>query len=266
MGDFVYENPPLVEVIVEMHWELEKLPSLPGAIDPFFLEFVEKFRRAIKRKGFNVEEDVAPPGAPLEFFGDQVVKRFRRKPGGWPLYQIGPGVFAANIVPPYQGWENFKPIIRDGFDTFFKTHPGTKKSLKIIRLQLRYINAFDEEFGMIHPGQFIRDQLKLAIPIPSGLNKTKKKRDADVHQEGRLMMLLNEPPDAGGIISWKGGKKKNKPAVIMEIDIRTAKGRPPQKSLSMMAWLNKSHGIVHTWFHSVLSPEIRKKMGKRIRI
>ncbi len=266
MGDFVYENPPLVEVIVEMHWELEKLPSLPGAIDPFFLEFVEKFRRAIKRKGFNVEEDVAPPGAPLEFFGDQVVKRFRRKPGGWPLYQIGPGVFAANIVPPYQGWENFKPIIRDGFDTFFKTHPGTKKSLKIIRLQLRYINAFDEEFGMIHPGQFIRDQLKLAIPIPSGLNKTKKKRDADVHQEGRLMMLLNEPPDAGGIISWKGGKKKNKPAVIMEIDIQTMKGRPPQKPLSMMSWLNKSHGIVHTWFHSVLSPEIRKKMGKRIRI
>ena len=169
--DFVYENPPLIEVIVEVHWEMQRLPSMDGAIDPFYFDFVDKFRIAVKKKGFIFEEDITPPGVPIEFLGNQPVKRFRRKEKTWPLFQIGPGVMTVNIIPPYQGWEAFIPSIRDGLNALFNTHKGLKKSVKINRLVLRYINGFDKKFGMNHMGIFVDKKLNLSVPIPSGFNR-----------------------------------------------------------------------------------------------
>lgn len=264
--DFVYENPPLVEVIAEVHWGLHRLPSIDGAIDPHFPDFLDRFRRAAKSKGFSHEELVVPAEAPLEFFGGQVTRRFRPKGGGWPLYQIGPGVMSINIVPPYRGWEEFRPIIRQGFELLLKAHIGLKSSANFNRIQLRYINAFDEEFGMQHPGDFVRDELKLGVEVPTKLKASLRKGDANIQHEGRLMTLLGDPDGAAGVLSWNKGKKEDREAVIVQIDIRAGDKSVPKTVRNMMTWLDKAHAAVHTWFHAIVSPNIAKKLGKKVTI
>ena len=46
MTNHLYENPPLVEVIGELRWELQQIPSLPpeARIDPHFESFKQDLR------------------------------------------------------------------------------------------------------------------------------------------------------------------------------------------------------------------------------
>lgn len=266
-GDFLYENPPLVEVIVELHWRLQKLTSIDGQVDVKFQELLENFQKRMKAAGFSFEEVLIPSQAPIELFGHNVVSRFRKTKGAWPLYQIGPGVFTANIVPPYHGWRAFTPIVETGLTHLIKSYPLASKLLSFERLQLRYINAFDKNFGMNNPALFVRNELRLAVPVPRGFGRTIKGSVNEVGQYGQLEMPIKEPNGAHGTVRWSPGKRYGKLAIVLEHDIRsTGPKNTPQSKKQMLEWLNSAHKVTHTWFGALISSNIKKAMGKKIPI
>lgn len=133
-------NAPLVEVIFEIKWgraeqhdngltlqfSQEEISLMPG-----------KFQVAASDAGFDVHELVKnQPPIP------HVVKyRFRKNPQGYPLYQLGDGIFTLNQLDvdgfDYD-WEVFKRDLVIGISLLEKSYPFAIKELPIIDIQLRY--------------------------------------------------------------------------------------------------------------------------------
>ena len=131
-----YRNPPLREVIAELRWGLpfpaaqqQPQPVLviaaPGAHEEFFM----RFGMQAGLLGYERAERLVPAGFPS--MPQQVIYRFRKKPPeeGTSLYQIGTGIFSINITPPYDSWQEFRPVVENGVrilledsDTLRKKH------------------------------------------------------------------------------------------------------------------------------------------------
>jgi uncharacterized protein (TIGR04255 family) len=135
--DFLYDNPPLAEVIAEIHWELVPLKSVPGGgVDPSFEPFSGAINGIFADNGYTHIERMIPDQVPLEFLAHKVVSRFRTSANKWPLFQIGPGLLTVNIVPPYQGWSSFAPALKLGFEALHKAYPSASTHLRIKRMEV----------------------------------------------------------------------------------------------------------------------------------
>src|SRR5579863_2360328 len=120
MAYTIFRQPPLVEIVAEVRWDITGLPGVPAqfaggpipvpdssALEIHFMNFASK----AAAKGFGLVERVVPTGFPL--LAHQVTLRYRNvaEVEGVPLFQLGPGVFTANLSPPYKSWEAFRPFI-----------------------------------------------------------------------------------------------------------------------------------------------------------
>jgi uncharacterized protein (TIGR04255 family) len=170
-SNFVYENPPLGEVVAELFWKLTPLVSMPGAaIDPFFEPTLERFTNAVAKVGFASTERVIPVGVPLELVAGQPVSRFRQRANSWPLYQLGAGLFTCNVVPPYGGWSIFRETLAEGIRALFEAFPAASIQLKLDVLRLRYINGFDAAQGYRgNPLAYLQSHLGLRLAPPAPL-------------------------------------------------------------------------------------------------
>lgn len=260
--EFVYENAPLREVIVEVHWHLQRLASMPdAAIDPFFQILSGTFARRVADDGYVVSEPRMPTGIPIELLGHQVMTLFRRAPNSWPVYQIGPGVFTANIVPPYDGWSSFKPVIRSGLDHLFEVHPN-RDFLRFSRVELRYMNIFTEAHGLVSASQFVRDALKLGIKPPKAVTDTALDGADGVRNVGTMRFALARPAGGTGIISWNDGTRGRKPVVTMDLTVR-AEIDPAAAPVAIVEVLDHAHDSISRWFEGFVQGGLKGKMGEK---
>ena len=261
--DFVYENPPLVEVIAEIHWRLVPIQIGPGtAIDPHREAFAEAFTEACAQHGFTVDETVVPDNVPRELLGHQVVRRFRRETNGWPLFQIGPGVVTANIVPPYDGWGEFLPIVRTAVDLLFGSYPLPERYLNIEALELRYIDAFTEDHGVADRATFIREDLGMAAPLPEPILALASETDEPVQQTASAVLQLSNPENSIASLSVENGTASDRPAVIATFRARTRGNHLRRVDRDFIAtWFDEAHGVVKEWFEAAVSDRVKEKMG-----
>ena len=179
--DFLYQKAPLIEVIAEIHWSLKNIQTLPNAkVDPYFDLFKENFVQRSKEAGLQILQELIPKGVPAELLPNQAFIRLRPEDGKWPLCQIGPGVATANIVPPYNGWAAFEPFLHGVIDRLFIAYPLAEKTLQIERLHLRYIDGFDDTFGMTNFAEFCSTELGLSVPFPSRFFEMNAINESDV--------------------------------------------------------------------------------------
>lgn len=263
-ADYIYENPPLIEVIAEIHWSLQRLQTVNGFIDPYFEKFRSACREGMKEAGYGFEEFVVPPEIPLELVGHSATNRFRRERDTWPVLQIGPGVFTANIVPPYKGWKFFRTIIHQGISLLTKFYPHSDETLKPERLHLRYINGLTDSFGMIEPSKFIREDLRLNVPLSDSFKAIIDGDNPEIGHFGRLEIPIKQPVGALAGIKWDLGAANGKRAIILEIDVKSrGTGSTPQHGKDMIAWLDDAHTITHHLFETLAMPTLSKRMGTR---
>ncbi len=263
--DFLYENPPLIEVIAEIHWKLVPLQIGPGtAIDPHREAFALAFAKACAQNGFTVEETVVPNNVPRELLGHRVVRRFRREASGWPLFQIGPGVVTANIVPPYEGWRVFLPLVRLAANMLFESYPLPERYLSIESMELRYIDAFTETHGVDDRAQFIRDDLGMASRVPDPIMSLAAETDEPVQQTASTVLNLRNPANSIAALSVENGTASDRPAVIATFRARTTGNHLQQISPGEIeAWFDDAHEIVKHWFEQVVSDRVMERMGPK---
>ena len=133
-------NAPLVEVIFEIKWgraqkqdkglmlhfSQEEISMMPG-----------KFQVVASEAGFGVHV-LIPNQPPIP----HVIKyRFRKKPNGYPLYQLGDGIFALNQTDVdgfSYDWDIFKKDLENGINLLEKSYPFPLKNLPIVDIQLRF--------------------------------------------------------------------------------------------------------------------------------
>jgi uncharacterized protein (TIGR04255 family) len=169
-NDFLYENAPLVEVIAEFRWDIQRIQSLPNAaIDPHFSKFEAEISSRLSAEGFGTIESLVPPNIPIELLANRVLKRFRPQPDKWPVFQIGPGLFTVNMTPPYGGWTQFRKILERGVDYLLASYPMPEDYLHFRQFELKYIDAFTERHGFKEMRSFLSDYMNINIAVPNEL-------------------------------------------------------------------------------------------------
>lgn len=264
-GDYVYENPPLGEVITEIFWTLVPLSAISGAfVDPFFETTSSAFRPLLAKRGFSHVERLLPEGVPLELTAGQPLFRFRASSNSWPLYQLGPGVFTCNVTPPYGGWSNFRRNVKDGLDALFEAFPVPEKQFRTNLIRLRYLNGFDAafEYDETNMPSFIASRFGLALNIPSDILKR-----LDSSPEKIIPTFEVNIPNSQGaemILRVARGEKNKKPALVLELWMQQQKNVSANTADALQEWFDRAHDTLHDVFELLATKKLKDAMGRKI--
>jgi len=98
-------------------------------------EYSNKEEMKILKQGIEKESDSLENGSCEE----EILMRFSNNDGNR-IIQLSRNTLIINLLPPYPGWEEFKPIILDRIADYISSF----KPIKIKSLGIRYINRFTD--------------------------------------------------------------------------------------------------------------------------
>jgi uncharacterized protein (TIGR04255 family) len=239
----------VVELIAELRWG-SPLPAtqsrnvivLPGGTHE---EFFMRFGSRVGVFGYEQVERIVPPGFPALPF--QAIYRFRKKAPeqGTTLYQVGIGVFSANITPPYHSWEQFRPVVEEGVRILLETRNATEKELPFSSASLRYIDAFGKQFTEGRsPAVFIRDVLEFKVQLPAAMCD-EVAQSAEVRPSIQLQIPLKSGQQMS--LALGEGSVGGEEAVVMDLTVSSEGSISPNIS-DTMALFHSAHDVCHRVF------------------
>jgi len=259
--DYLLKNAPLIEVIAELHWRLKPIfGSKAAALDPHLDEYIASFSKASGSAGFSFVEKNIPDDVPRELLAHQSLLRFRKAANEWPLFQVGPGLFAANITPPYRGWKSFDPILRQGIEILLNSYPT--QYLEIERIELRYLDGFTAKHGLTDDlGEFLRKDLFFGGRSDSltGLIAD----NGTLIQTGQQVFPTKSPKGSNAILELGTGAVGSETAIMAQFIVRGGKIEGELTVDEILNWYNEAHSTMHEWFKLNTSDRLREAMGPK---
>lgn len=250
-----FASAPLVELIADLRWRTAHATNMPeanqvqtflvgtGAVEPL-APYFDKFSRGIAAQ-FPATERLVPVGYPL--LTNQPVLRFRPAPTEQQssLYQIGPGIFTANAVPPYKSWAEFVPVIEQGVQTLLDSRIESEKDQPFSYIGLRYIDAFDDSLTGGRPvGEFIGEILGLKVQLPEVLAKY-----TSAGSQPKPALQLHIPMDGGMVMNVSVGEGTVSGRLVVIMDTTVATTTPvPAGIHPVMDTLATAHEVIHDVF------------------
>lgn len=264
----VYTNAPLVEVIVEIKWQLTPVQSTPNAaIDPFLKLFEQEYIGWAERNGYPALERLVPEGIPPELLPYRPLLRLRREASAWPLIQLGPGLLTVNTVPPYDGWAKFSEVVKPAIQALFDCYPLASKSLLISQLELRYIDAFTDKLRLEHHNEFITKHLGVSTNLPDRIFKAYVPSPEAISSIVEIIFKSKAPKDSEGRIRLEPGTNEGKGALVMQFLCRSVVQKPvPTEPKALISWFDEAHTSIRDWFDGITSEELKKRMGPETEI
>ncbi|MGE8361879.1 TIGR04255 family protein [Pseudomonas sp.] len=220
-----FDNAPLVELIVELRWgpasvfppQLQAGVALQGffsAGDPNRLEeFYMRFGGECYAKGLQRTERLTPAGFP-QLPGQAAVRYKSGEPKANKLLQVGPGVFTANAIPPYEGWELFLPYLNSGFESLIAARDDSEKRENFHTITVRYINAFGKYYLEKFTQVEMLKELGFKIQLPEAIQ-------GQLVEDAQSVSVLNvssKTQDGGRVTLTAGsGQTGNDKAVLFDL-------------------------------------------------
>ena len=245
-----FKNPPLVELVAELRWRPHGINLTPGADSNRDEELFMRFGAKISQEGFSQFERVVPPGFPLTTL--QPVYRYRRGQSeqGTSLYQLGPGLFSANITPPYNSWNNFRPIVESGIINLIACRDETEKEKPFNTVLLRYIDAFDSKFMENTTLVDFMAKLGFEIKLPTSIRNLSYPQ-AIITPILQFGIQLKD--DFNLTVSTGNGNSGGQTALILDMTLSTLKSTECDIA-QVMQVLNHAHDIIHSIFIDITKP------------
>jgi uncharacterized protein (TIGR04255 family) len=187
-----------------------------------------------------------------------VQHRFRKGRGAWPLIQIGPGIMTVNETVGYT-WDNFKSCCESAVSSLFAAHPA-RDDLKVQDLILRYIDAVPVDFDQVGLFNFLEEQMKTTISLPSSLFSDGRVKGMPAAFNWRVSFPQDDP---GGLVTlgFALGQHSNRPALIWETLVQTTGGRIPQMPNGFSSWLTRAHDLTDEWFFKLIEGELERRFA-----
>lgn len=208
-----YPNAPLVELIAEVQWFVQEPPGAPMQLNLEAAAY-DAFANKMDELGFTHSERLIPEGFPT--LAGQIVARFRSRRDQPPLYQIGPGIFSANGLPPtYSNWEGFAPFLFRGLDAVAGARSRPEEPFASIKL--RYIDAFGPGFLRGKSAQdFITEDLGFTVNLPNVVSQA-----ALTGTTPLVTLQTNSPIDRSGElqVSVGHGNVDGIPRVLLDVTV-----------------------------------------------
>ncbi len=260
-----FKNPPIVELIAELRWGTPpvmevtpgKLLELPiGSFSAHEL-FYKKFADKIAGNGYSQLERLIPEGFPSMPF--QPVYRYRKSKevADSTLYQLGVGIFTANVVPPYQSWVKFRPILENGIKLLLESFAADPNKQNINAINLRYINAFKESLLKGEGAKkFITETLGFKIELPQAILDQTTSSD-----EVKPLLKLSIPLKSNHqmMLTVAEGKVNEDESILMDIAV-SLKSEFDQTADAIMRTFDEAHNSIYTVFVGI-TEKIHDVMG-----
>lgn len=244
------KNKPLVEAIFELRWELGKNDKgLPFDNNYDFL--IGLFNNNIKNE-FGTQNKLELPFEGIPYVPHY---QFRKKPGEWPVIQLGLGLLTVNDTSNYEWEDNFNALCKNAVDKFYASYPDLSV-LQLSDLTLRYINAikFDYQNSIL---DFMKSKLKIDIALPNNLFENGGINKTPLLVNTVFSLPINKPKGAV-IYNFNRGKKDNIDSLLWEIVVTSRKSDIIKMPDNINAWLNEAHEIAEKSFFTMIEGDLEK--------
>ncbi|MNL24385.1 hypothetical protein D3C87_1458160 [compost metagenome] len=254
------ENAPLLELIAELRWRPAGLPpEVETAAGPTVIplqtnglhEFFMRFGGEVHGAGYSEVKRLVPESFPM--LAHQPIYRFNSQSEGRTksLYQVGPGLFTANAVPPYESWSSFGPLVQSGVKALLKSRDVGERNTPFLGATLRYLDAFGPSLTEGRDSAtFVRDVLGIQIELPSALTQHLQPGAAwkpflQFHIPVRSNVLL--------AVAIGDGVANDTPVVLMDTAVSFAFPIAPDADAVMVAF-NEAHELIASSFKKLMAP------------
>jgi uncharacterized protein (TIGR04255 family) len=191
--------------------------------------------------------------------------RYRRTPKDWPIFQLGPGLLAVNIVPPYRGWREYESYVTRGVDWLFASYPLPESYLKIEKLEVRYIDGFTRTHGLANYLDFIKQELTIQLEIPPRIAELSDAPEA-AKMTVELQLSTALPKNSSLALKIAPGKVREEDALIMELVCRNGHTGEFRTSAQIMEWMGSAHHLLRETFERITNDSLKERIGPKTNI
>ena len=256
-------NAPLAEVVFEIRWQL-KADNAPSLLwnDPGYPILAENFTDAAAARGFNAIKRpsygglMAPYSVLLRFHKDEALP--------FPIWQIGPGIFAANDSAGYE-WNSFRTLAVNGAKALLSSYPKMKTfKLQPTLLELRYIDSIDKSL-IAHQDvlRFLNEQTSMNVELSSFLKKKPLGKLSSASLD--FSFAVSGLRDTAFNVRVGNARIENKETIILTSKVLTKSakiigGDTMSTQLQFIGeWLDKAHGVTSPFFNQFVSPSLMEQ-------
>ncbi|HUT03134.1 MAG TPA: TIGR04255 family protein [bacterium] len=252
-------NKPLVEAILELKWELEKIAKGVRR-DPMYPFYVGKFHDLLKDDYSHIDR-LAAAQLPDEITPHEVKYRFRKAKGAYPLIQAGPGVATLNFTDEYH-WDAFLAAAKDFLRNLVEAYGlgGEEPKPRFSSILLRYINAVQVDPRDTDIIEYMSAKLHTKVALPDQVAASPQISGDPVGFYLSMSYPLNRP-EGVGTIRLATGQSSGKPAVIWELNIQSQKEQSPREVDECELWLKNAHEVAESWFFNLIKGELENQFG-----
>ena len=239
------KNKPLVEAYVEIRWRLPK-QEMGQSFDYKFL--LGRLHGQIEGK-FPYYEPLPSAHVPDEMAGHTVQHRFRTQQDGWPVIQVGPGIFTFNETSQYI-WPSFKADVLEAVEDYYSAYPQ-KEKLEPVSIFLKYIDAIQFDHIREDVRQFLRDKLKVGIALPDDLFESGHIEHNPRSLKFEVSFPCDKPKGQVVVLFATGSSNKDGneyPSIIWHTTVQSLGNNVPIIPKGLENWLDSAHEITHDWF------------------
>lgn len=250
------KNKPLVEAIFEMRWKLQGVPPGPQSDPHYKILLGRLYDRMLT--DYPEHEQLQTANVPDEIVGHMVQHRFRVGVEGWPLVQIGPGIFTVNSTSDYN-WPEFRERVLAAIAKFYEAYPKIS-DLTITNMILRYIDAVSFDYVKDNVYDFLRKYLKMGVSLPGNLFSATEVEAKPANFTWQSSFNCQNPK---GLISirFATAQKDNAPALVWETIVETSGSDLPSLSTNFHQWLDAAHKITDDWFFKMIEGELERRFS-----
>lgn len=226
---------PLVEVVFELKWDIntqdkmEKFRFLPGDLATELKQI------------FPWRESLVPVEIPLEIMVHKPVFRHRVAAGGYPLFQVGPGIVSLNFSNDVYFWEVFEQKASVVIEKLFSCYQFTDDD--VLTPALTYIDFFGLDFNSRSAFEYINENFSFRfiqlfdsqITHPSEINLGFSWRERDNNISGMIHSGFNAEGQSGIIMQTK----------CSAVSLKAGKRQ-------LIEWLNQAHNRLSSLFKGII--------------
>lgn len=250
-------QPPLIEALVQLKWKLEEVPPhMP--LDPAYPLFVGFFYEKVKEH-YPFKETLPASQIPDHLTPHVVKYRFRKSKDSWPLVQVGPGIAALNFTENYN-WNIFFKSAKDFFPKLLNAYEagGEIGKPNFSEILLRYINAV--EFGYLRNNiiEYLASKLNVDIQLPGEIINSPNRNGIPSSLRLEITVPIKKPLGSVSLL-FASGTKHEKPAVVWELNIRSAAENVPQDKDAFRSWITEAHEFAESCFFALINGELTKQ-------
>lgn len=230
---------PLLEVIFEMKWDIT------NKNDVVDFQYIHGDLYSKLKDKYPFRENLLPPEVPFEVVKGMPVFRFRKEVNGYPLVQVGPGLFTFNTNDDNYFWEEFKIEIKNTLSSFTDIYPKLNE-LNLIPT-LTYIDFLEFHPDKKNIMEFINNYLGMSFE-----QRFIKQDNANIKD---INLTLNYQIDDNILsLNLRNGAHNNKNGLVLQTKIIGE--RNIFSSEHLIGWLDSTHEICSNTFKKITKGEL----------